>query len=975
MPAFLFTDIEGSTRLWEQYPQVMSGALSRHNLILTSIAENAKGEIVKSTGDGFLILFEAGNPLEAAVQMQLAMQAEDWPDQIGQLRIRIGVHTGGFERRGEDIYGSEVNRAARVMDAAWGGQILITADAKTEYKLPADTSLQDLGAHVLKDLYEPQLLYGLIHPDLESDFPPPRSLSSQPNNLPILPTEFVGRQEEIKAIGDLLRNNTCRMVTLHGPGGIGKTRLSIQAGMSYLKHYPFGVYFVSLAPLNSPTDIWPAIASAVSLPIYQDRPPKDQVLNYLKQKELLLVLDNFEHLTSGASLVNELLEAAPKIQVLVTSRTRLHLQKECVFEVDGLQFPSQADQEVFESFEAVQLFSNLAQRANPGYQLKEDQRTAIVEICQLMDGMPLGIELAAHWVRVISPQEIAAELREDIELLKTDLVDVPDRHRSMRAMFDYSWKLLDDREKQTLKALSIFRGGCTLAAAKQVADASLIVLSGLVDKSLVRRTDAARYEMHELVRQLTEEKLEADDEEHLFRHRKHSEYYLSRLAEREADLKGKDQINALDEFDADFENLRMAWKSAVEAGQADLIGKALESFFWMLTYRNHYAAGQELFAQAGKQWADPAEHPELVYRLRIRFPQESVDLEKLYQEAVDSARERDAKRELAIAINCLGRYIGHVLLDVERGAAVLEESLALFEQLGDDFYIGHVLDDISFTYGYIDLTARTKYAEKSLAVRERSGDLFGTAGVLGNLVVSQFWKGEIDKIESYTKRALEIAKQTNDVRNIAWQHIYLAELRQFEGQLEEALDFILKAEKISEDIFDTDLNIQVKINKAMCLTLLKEDYRQSKQLLEDAIPLDTELNMHKANATMVYGLVAAGLGDLETLRTAAKFPFEAAKYIDFGTQGLNWFSPILILDLFHRGKFSLAAECFGFTLEQGMIADRFFEKWPVLDRIVSRMKETLGEQEYLAAIERGKSMSIFDFQPYILNEETENPSN
>ncbi|HKJ27850.1 MAG TPA: adenylate/guanylate cyclase domain-containing protein, partial [Anaerolineales bacterium] len=217
MPAFLFTDIEGSTRLWEEQPEVMSEVLARHNEILRAAVEDCSGNVIKSTGDGILALFETGNPLECAIAMQTTMQEELWPEEIGKLRIRIGIHTGEFEPRGNDIYGADVNRAARVMDAAWGGQILITDSAKLEYKLPEEGSLQSLGAHMLKDLNEPQPLFSLLHPKLRQEFPPPRTLSSQPNNLPILPTAFIGRTEEIKAIGDLLRSNTCQLITLHGP--------------------------------------------------------------------------------------------------------------------------------------------------------------------------------------------------------------------------------------------------------------------------------------------------------------------------------------------------------------------------------------------------------------------------------------------------------------------------------------------------------------------------------------------------------------------------------------------------------------------------------------------------------------------------------------------------------------------------------------------------------------------------------------
>ena len=967
MPAFLFTDIEGSTRLWEEHPQLMSAAISRHNELIRTAVETFHGQVVKSTGDGFLILFEQGNPLECALAMQQAFGEENWPEEIGTLRIRIGIHSGTFERREGDIYGADVNRAARVMDAGWGGQILITDDAKIAYKLPKDASLQELGAHVLKDIPEPQPLFGLVHPALGQDFPPPRTLSAQPNNLPILSTAFVGRENEIKAIGDLLRNHTCRLITLHGPGGIGKTRLSIQTGITFLKHYPFGVYFVALASLNQPNDIWPAIASAIDLPIYKDKSPKDQVLNYMKPKELLLVLDNFEHLQKGAVMINDLLESAPGVQILVTSRNRLQLARECIFEVEGLQIPQEAEAEIFENFEAVQLFNMHAQRADPGYQLQASDRQAVVKICKLMQGMPLGIELAAHWVRAISPQEIVEELQQDIDLLRTEMLDVPERHRSMRAMFDYSWKLLDQSEKQVLQKLAIFRDGCTYSAAKSVASASLMVISGLVDKSLVKKNAQGRYEMHELIRQLVQEKLQADQDAYLQLLERHAEYFLSKLASCEADLKGQGQIRALNELEADFENLRFAWLTAISRDRAEWIEKALESYYWMLTYRNHQDAGQELFARARQHWnIQPDSPPSLVTRLMVRFPLATEDTESLYQQAVDSARARGADLELAIALNLLGRHIGHIVQDAERGLVHLEEARRLFEQLGDDFYLGHVLDDISFTHLYKDLKSRIAYAEKSLALREKTGDLFGMASVLGNLVVSYFWDSQFDKFEQNSLRAVELAEQTNDVRNLAWQKVYLAEMRFFNGDFDIAEQYILEAEKICQDIYDVDLMLQVNINKAIIIAITYGKYQQAKQLLQASLPFEAEFSMHSPGAIMAYGVVAVGLGETEVLHTAAIFPFQAKNFVDTGMSSLSWFSPLVILSLYHQEKYHAAAECYGFTKEHVKLTHGWLKKWPPIHQIEEQLKGKLGESLYQQGYEKGKTMSFFDFAEYVL---------
>jgi tetratricopeptide (TPR) repeat protein len=536
-------------------------------------------------------------------------------------------------------------------------------------------------------------------------------------------------------------------------------------------------------------------------------------------------------------------------------------------------------------------------------------------------------------------------------------------------MFDYSWKLLNEKEKQVLQKLSIFRGGCTLTAAKAISGASLLVISSLVDKSLVRKNAHNRYEMHELIRQLAEEKLKADGQTYQETVEKHAGFYLSSLAEREADLKGRDQINALDELDADFENLRMAWMNAVQMKQADLINGAIESFSWMMIYRNHHAIGKELFARARQQWADPDENPGLYHRLRIHFPDDHVDLESMYQQAVDSARAREEKLELAIAVNQLGRYVGHILGDEERGLGYLNEALDLFQQLENDFYIGHVLDDISFTYLYQDLSARVTYAEKSLAVREKTGDLFGTAGVLGNLVVGNFWLGRFDELQKNIDRALEIAKKTNDIRNIAWQKVYQAETLQFQGEFEKALNAITEAEQICEDLSDTDLMVQVNVNKALILGVYLEEYQRTLDIVNSTISFDAEFSMHTPGAMMAYGMAAAGLGDQELLMQVCQFPFEVMAFVDTGSFGLSWFSPLMIVALYNEKKYIEAAECLGYTLSKGIITFGYAKKWGLLQRNAAKVKASLGKQEFAEAIERGKKMQFTDFRPHFMGDE------
>ena len=497
---FLFTDIEGSTQLWEKYPEAMKAALAKHDSILRAAIESNNGHVIKTTGDGAHAVFStAMDATNAAIlsQQNLQLAIIDFP-----LRVRMGLYTGEAELRDGDYYGPVLNRAARLMSVTHGGQILLahgTAELLRE-QLPVETTLRDLGEHRLKDLTRPENIYQIVHTDLPGEFPPIKSLNSFPHNLPIQLTSFVGREKEIIEIKALL--NSSHLVTLTGSGGTGKTRLSIEVGVEELTSFANGVWLIELAPLTDPSQIIPTLAQAFGLQEFAFHPLAQQVLDYLRDKKLLLILDNCEHLIEAcARLADDLLHQCAGLKILASSREALGIAGEISYHV-----PSLADSE------STQLFIDRARAVNPNFHLTENNVSAIGQISSRLDGIPLAIELAAARVKLLSPEQIAARLDDCFRLLVGGSRTALPRQQTLRALIDWSYDLLSDEEKQLLQFASVFVGGWTLDALEAVAEDPNTIehLEQLVNKSLVvteERETEMRYFMLETIRQYAREKL------------------------------------------------------------------------------------------------------------------------------------------------------------------------------------------------------------------------------------------------------------------------------------------------------------------------------------------------------------------------------------------------------------------------------------------------------------------------------------
>jgi predicted ATPase/class 3 adenylate cyclase len=595
MPVYLMTDIEGSTRKWESHPDAMAAALRLHDSLLDRMVAGHGGEVVKHTGDGMFAVFESGRPLACAMDIQRAMRSQDWGE-AGPLLIRIALHAGPARRRDRDYFGPAVSRTARLAETAWGGQTVLTAAALEACGIPEGCELRDLGAHMLRDLSAPVRILGAYDPDLDpGEFPPLRSLSSRPNNLPEQPTPFVGRQREIRRLKELLLSPDHRLVTVLGMGGIGKTRLAVQAASEMLEDFPDGVFLAALDGVGDASEVPGAIAAAMGLASVSGRSAESGLEDFLRRRSLLLVLDNFEHLTEAAPCVADLLASSPDLKVLATSRARLGLAAETVFGLKGLELPEDPDAGL-EDRESVRLFLQTLKRHASVEDVSHESLAGVAEICRLLGGMPLAIELAASWAGVLRPSGILQRLREGLELLSQGPGDMPARHRSIERVFDYSWQLLTDEERRLLAALSVFSGTFTAEAAAEVAGASLSILRSLLDKSLLTSPSPGRLGLHQLISGLLRDRLEDLRIDRRGLEEAHARFYLTPLMPES--LGGLPQSEIPRRLSAELANVRSAWHTAVDRRWSRTLSGAVSGFRRLFDSLGMFRSGFELLMEA-----------------------------------------------------------------------------------------------------------------------------------------------------------------------------------------------------------------------------------------------------------------------------------------------------------------------------------------------------------------------------------------
>jgi predicted ATPase/class 3 adenylate cyclase len=868
---FLFTDIEGSTQRWERDRSAMEAAVARHLALLDQAIGSHNGVHFKTVGDAVQAAFStAPDAVAAALAAQRALLSEDWgtPE---PLRVRMALHAGEAipDERG-DYLAAPLNRLARLLAIGHGGQILISQAVQQLVRagLPADATLKDLGKHRLRDLLDPEHVFQLLHPGLPADFPPLVSLGAHPNNLPLQPTPFLGREDEVREVVDLLRRPEIRLLTLTGPGGSGKTRLGLQVAADCLDDFTDGVFFVALAPLTNPELVPSAIAASLGVREEEGRPLTDRLREYLAAKNLLLVLDNVEHLTEATPLVADLLSAAPELKVLATSRVPLHLRAEHEYPVPTLDLPPRKPPPTLQQltqYDAVRLFIARAQAVKPGFTVDNETAPAIAEICWRLEGLPLAIELAAARIRMLPPQALLARLEKRLPLLTGGARDAPQRQRTLRDAIAWSYDLLEPEEQTLFRRLAIFAGGCTFEAVEAVAtlDGQLDVFSrleGLVEHSLLRQAERpggeSRFLMLETVREFGLEHLEESGEADSVSSQ-HADFFTTWVETAEPELRGPRQVELLGQMDVEQDNLRtaMAW-TLRHAPEMALRLATAQHWYWFL--RGHVREGRTWLerALAASSSADERRIMALNWASFLAWNQSDLGVARARaEEALALASTYGDERARGWALLNLGA--------VTRQAGNREQATELSGQARDVFREqGERWGGALAAYG-IGMGARAtgrindarRLFEQALVEVEATGDRgFGcfVRAVLGGTAFAQ---GDLDEARALTEAAQADAEALG-FRLVEARALHqLGAIAAAQGDLDHATTLLQKAETDYRDV-GLWIDIAYSNNDLGYVRLTQGSIDEAMALFEDAMAIARD-----RGDQMAIALLQVSLGD------------------------------------------------------------------------------------------------------------------
>ncbi len=793
----LFTDIEGSTRLWDEEGDRMSVALARHDALARTAVENHRGVVVKMIGDGMHAAFDDPlDALRAALTLQHAL-ADPAATHGIPLRVRCGLHLGLIERRGNDTFGTTVNRAARIMSTAHGGQVLLSQAAVDGIgeRLEPPVALRDLGRVRLRDLATPEHVYQALHPRLRQDFPSLRSLESTPTNLPQQTTSFIGRQRELAEAKALLART--RLLTLLGMGGLGKTRLSLQVGADALDAYPDGVWFVDLAPIRDPSLVASAAAQVLGVREEPGRPLTQTLCAQLKQRKLLLILDNCEHLVSAcATLADALLRSTPDISILATSREALHIRGEQTYPVLPMTAPDwKAGFESLLQSEAVQLFVERARLQKPSFDLTEREAPAVAELCARLDGIPLALELAAARMRSLSIDDINARLHDRFRLLTGGSRVALERQQTLHALVSWSYDLLQEREQMLLDRLSVFSGGFDLEAAEAVCGAEPIesadvidLLSSLVEKSLVmveqgdgssryglletirefaREHSTRRYGTQKTIREFAQERL-IDRDDLAATAKRHCDYYLGVAKAARAGLQGPEQAEWMRRLEVELDNFRSAIALALAGGVDPVIAVKFEVALMQFRRLRGYSTEARRNVRAAL--------------------------------ALPGIREPSVARAHAL-------YVGGALAtnqsDYAEAGEMLAECLGLRRDLGDLRETAATLSMLAELHMQQDDLAKAREHEtQAIGIFRELGDRYGEAIALLNLGDISVRQADHGSARELIEQCLAIARSIRHQELESECERNLGELELAAGKLEAAQARFARALKICRDAED-----------------------------------------------------------------------------------------------------------------------------------------------------------------------------
>jgi len=806
----LFTDIEGSTVLAERLDERWPDLLAEHNRILRMAFTAHGGTELGTEGDAFFVAFtDAVSAAAAAADVQRALAGHAWPDGDA-IRVRIGLHTGQPTPTADGFVGLDMHRAARVAAAAHGAQVLLSQATRDLLPESMDgLSFRDLGDHRLKDLSGPQRLHQLCIDGLAADFPPPRTIEGRTTNLPAQPTPLVGRDAELDAVRTVLRDESTRMLTLTGPGGTGKTRLALQAAADLVDAFPDGVYGVLLAPISDPDLVALELARVLGVEESSSGSLTEALHAELHSRRALIVFDNFEHVGAAAELLAGLLAACHRLKMLVTSREPLRIAAERQFPVPPLA-----------ESEAVVLFVERARALRPDFALTEETAPIVAEICERLDGLPLAIELAAAWTKVLPPAALLKRLENRLELPAARGRDVPARQTTLRQAIAWSYDLLGDEERRLHSRLSVFMGGCTFEAAERVAGAEgepdlLESIASLVDRSLLRESEGvggeARFSMLETIRDFARERLAQAGEEDTFV-RRHALEFARFAEEAGAGLRGDAQVVWFERLEAEHDNLRAAMDSSLAAGDDETALRLGGALGWFWYAHGHALEGcmrlTELLAATKGAPEELRARP--MYALGVLLDQrgEPERAAELVERSLGVFRQQGDRERIGTALNSLGS-IKRVLGDFDAAGSLLEESLAIRRELGDEVRMASSLSNlgiVAFEQGDLD-DAEARFVE-ALELDRAHGNEWGAGAALDNLAAVAIERGDSERARELNSEVLVSAQRVGDQELIAFGLEKAAILAATEeqaaraGRLAGAADAVREAAGIDRSDFD-----------------------------------------------------------------------------------------------------------------------------------------------------------------------------